>query len=602
MPSHRAVGDVRPSQVITSFGPGAVVDLQTMSIIVAGIDRWRHDPEQAIHEPRLQQALRVEAFFPPRPGEGSRFNRRGSIPAYLFPRYQVCPVGKCRTLSRVADGLVAYNDRAQELECRAPGCTGRSGGKKRALTIPAPFIVACPGGHIDDFPWRSYVHGGSETCDGRLKLYSIGRTGAVGDIRVECSCGEKRRMTDAFSERQADALGPCRRQRPWLGPGNRDSAACAHRDEVRVLQRGATNVWFPVVRSALAVREIASPLGQALSQCEPRQLARVESLRQLKSFMEFEDRLKGFSPDEVWAALRRQRGEIETDEIDLRRPEWDALRDSPELTTDRDEFYLEAGEVPEGFEGHVRRVVCARKLLEVRALRGFTRLEPPGGGSADTLPAKLAPIWREQQSWLPGVQVRGEGIFIEFREEAVAAWETRPAVRARARAMAEKFAEWERQRDIDPSPFPGARYVLLHSFAHAMVRQLALDCGYSASSVRERIYSSCDPERPMAGVLLYTASADSEGSLGGLVDLGSPSRFPDLLANALRGSTYCSSDPLCADHSPDAHASINGAACHACLLASETSCEAFNRFLDRSVLAATMANAELRFFPDATGP
>lgn len=601
MPSRRAVGDVRPSQVITSFGPGAVVDLPNLSIIVAGIDRWRPRPEEAIHEPRLQQALRVEAFHPPRPGEGSRFRRRGSIPAYLFPRYQVCPVRSCRTLSRVGDGLVEYDTSAQALECRVPGCKGRAKGK-RALTIPAPFIVACPGGHIDDFPWRSYVHRGSESCGGRLTLDSVGRTGSVGDMVVKCSCGQRRSMTDAFGEHQALALGPCRRQRPWLGLGNRDSAVCMYENEVRVLQRGATNAWFPVVRSALAVREIASPLGQALSQCDPRQLARITSIERLKRFLEFEDRLASFSPEDVWDALRRQRGEIETDEIDLRWPEWEALRDFPESTSDEGEFYLEASEVPVGFERHLRRVVCARKLLEVRALRGFTRLEPPGGGSSDALPAKIAPIWKEKRRWLPGVQVRGEGIFIEFREDAVAEWETRPGVRDRANAMARKFAEWEKQRRVNPSPFPGARYVLLHSFAHAMIRQLALDCGYSASSVRERIYSSCDSERPMAGVLLYTASPDSEGSLGGLVDLGSPSRFPDLLATALRGSAYCSSDPLCADHSPDAHASINAAACHACLLASETSCEAFNRFLDRSVLAATMARNDLCFFPEVAEP
>ena len=602
MPSRRAVGDVRPSQVITSFGPGAVVDLPNLSIIVAGIDRWLRRPEEAIHEPRLQQALRVEAFHPPRPGEGSRFQRRGSIPAYLFPRYQVCPVPTCRSLSRVGDGLVEYDARAQALECRVPGCAERARGRRRALTIPAPFIVACPGGHIGDFPWRSYVHRGPETCDGRLTLDSVGRTGSVGDIKVECSCGQKRSMTDAFGERQAQALGACRRHRPWLGPGNRDSGGCMYEDEVRVLQRGATNAWFPVVRSALAVREMASRLGQALSQCNPRQLARVTSLEHLRSFLEFEDRLSSFSAEEVWDALRRQRGEIEADEIDLRWPEWEALRDSPEGTSDDGEFYLEASEVPIGFEGHLSRVVCARKLLEVRALRGFTRLEPPGGGTADSLPAKMAPIWKEKQSWLPGVEVRGEGIFIEFREEAVAEWEARPVVRERASAMARKFAEWEEQRGVNPSPFPGARYVLLHSFAHAMIRQLALDCGYSASSVRERIYSSGDSDRLMAGVLLYTASPDSEGSLGGLVDLGSPSRFPDLLATALRGSAYCSSDPLCADHSPDAHASINGAACHACLLASETSCEAFNRFLDRSVLAATMANTGLCFFPELAEP
>lgn len=186
MASRRAIGDVRPSQVITSFGPGSVVDLQTMSIIVAGIDSWPRDPEDAIYEPRLQRALRVEKFFPAKPSSGSFFSRRGTVPAYLFPRYQVCPIFGCRTLSRIGDGLVGYQERTRELVCKAPGCDGRAGGKKRAPTMPAPFIVACAGGHIDDFPWRSYVHRGADGCRRPLKLYSVGRTGSVADLWVEC--------------------------------------------------------------------------------------------------------------------------------------------------------------------------------------------------------------------------------------------------------------------------------------------------------------------------------------------------------------------------------------------------------------------------------
>ena len=598
MASRRAVGDVRPSQVITSFGPGAVVDLQTMSIIVAGIDRWPRNPEDAIHERRLQRALRVDSFFSAKPSEGSFYNRRGTVPGYIFPRFQVCPVENCRTLSSLTEGLIEYDERAKEFICKAPGCKGRSGGKKRAPTMPAPFIIACASGHIDDFPWRSYVHKGSETCRERMKLYSVGRTGSVADMWIECACGAKRSMTSAFDEQQAQALGTCSRRRPWLGPSNRDSAMCQHENDVRALQRGATNAWFPVVRSALAVKETATPLGQALSQCDPRQLEKIDSLARLENYIGFEDHLAEFPAEEVWQALRRMRGEIETDEIDLKWPEWLAFREPPGATSDRDEFYLELGEVPPDFQNHILRVVRARKLLEVRALLGFTRLEPPGTAAGDGAQPDIAPIYRERTDWLPGIEVRGEGIFIELDEEALSAWEERHSVQARAAAMADKFAEWERQRGTEPSPFREARYILLHSFAHAMIRQLALDCGYSASSIRERIYSSVDPNRRMAGVLLYTASPDSEGSLGGLVDLGAQSRFPDLLRGAVRSAARCSSDPLCADHQPDVHASINAAACHACLLVSETSCESFNHFLDRSALTVTMANDLLSFFPD----
>jgi hypothetical protein len=592
----RAIGDVRPSQVITTFGPGAIVDLQTLSVIVAGIDRWPIDEDLAIHEPRLQRALRVKRFCAAKPSEGSFFNKRGTVPTYLFPRYQVCPV--CRTLSAVGEGFTEYDSKWQEIVCKAPGCRGR--GKYRATTLPAPFIVACPSGHIDDFPWREYAHRGATSCRKKLQLYSIAQTGTVADILVQCECGQGRSASDAFGERRADALGQCTRRRPWLG-SSQDSGACSHATDVRAMQRGATNAWFPVVRSALAVKEAATPVGIALNTCSQTQIEKIDTADKLKTLVGLGmfPALESFATEDVWTAILKQRGELETDDIDLRWPEWLAFRDPTSSASDKAKLFLEEGKVPDGFAGFVSRVVLARKLLEVRALVGFTRIDAAGVGTDDSLRPEIAPIYRSRPDWLPAVEVRGEGIFVELDEDAVAQWESKLEVQARSRAMAEKFHQWEAERGTQPSQFPGARYVLLHSLAHTLIRQLSLDCGYSASSVRERIYSSSDPRRRMAGVLLYTASPDSEGSLGGLVDLGGAQRFSELFGGGLRSTTRCSSDPLCADHQPDVHATINGAACHACILASETSCETFNRFLDRSFLIPTMATSALAFFPKA---
>jgi hypothetical protein len=595
----RAVGDVRPSQLITTFGPGAIVDLQTLSVIVSGVDRWPIEDDLAIHEPRLERALRVKRFFSAKPTEGSFFTKRGTVPTYLFPRYQVCPV--CQTLSVIGEGLTTYDAKWQEIACKAPGCRGR--GKRTATTVPAPFIIACASGHIDDFPWRDYVHRGSTPCRKRMQLFSVARTGTVADILIKCECGDTRSASDAFGDRRADALGSCSRRRPWLGVDNYDARPCPHAGDVRAMQRGATNAWFPVVRSALAVKEAATPLGMALSACSPKQIEKVDSMAKLSMLVDagMFPSLEPFPADQAWLAILKQRGEVATDEIDLRWPEWLALRDPSSSAGDKSELFLEPGVIPDFLEGLVANVVLARKLLEVRALVGFTRIDPVGAGTDDSARSGIAPIYRTRSDWLPAVEVRGEGIFVELDETAVAKWEVSPPVVSRAAIMAAKFKQWEADRGSEPSPFPGPRYVLLHSLAHVLIRQLSLDCGYSASSVRERIYSSADPQRPMAGVLLYTASPDSEGSLGGLVDLGSPKRFPDLFTGALRSATRCSSDPLCADHKPDVHATINAAACHACILASETSCETFNRFLDRNVLVPTMATGDLAFFGTVTG-
>ncbi|WP_028884902.1 DUF1998 domain-containing protein [Teredinibacter turnerae] len=598
MSSKRAIGDVRPSQVITTFGPGAIVDLQTLSVIVAGIDGWHLDEDLVIHEPRLQRALKVKRFFSAEPASGNYFTKRGTVPTFLFPRYQVCTHPECATLSEPGEELVEYNEKTQEMECKAPNCKGR--GKFRAPTIPAPFVVACPSGHIDDFPWRAYVHRDADTnCKKRMRLVYSGTTGSVSDIWIYCACDAKRSVSDAFGENRSLALGECTRKRPWLGIKNKDPHECKHSGQLRAIQRGATNGWFPLVRSALSIKEAASPIGQALKKCPQHQVEKIDSQEKLQTLLDMEmfPALTEFKAEDIWQTLLKERGEIETDEIDLRLPEWNAFRDIEGSNQgDQSDFFLEAGEVPDFLADKVERIVLARKLLEVRALTSFTRIDYASGMDDDGMGASRAPIYKERQDWLPAVEVRGEGIFLELTEEALNAWEAEPAVQKRAAAIEQKYKEWAAERGVDADDFPGARYVLLHSLAHVLMRQLALDCGYSESSVRERIYSSTDPERKMAGILLYTASADSEGSLGGLVDLGTKERFPNLIHNALENAKRCSSDPLCADHQPDVHATINGAACHACVLAPETSCEAFNRFLDRNFLVPTMAYSDMAYF------
>lgn len=625
MSSKRAIGDVRPSQVITTFGPGAIVDLQTLSVIVSGIDTWSPQEELVIREPRLERALRVNRFFQAEPVSGGFGYRKGTVPVSVFPRYQVCSNPNCATLSEYrglkygypsledrtgklikeyggdpnVNHLCRYNDITQEIECKAPNCSGRGKGK-RAPTVPAPFVVACPSGHIDDFPWRAYVHrDADDSCRQRMQLVYSGTTGSVSDIWVYCACGKKRSVSDAFGENRSLALGECLRKRPWLGINNIDPDECKHAGQVRAIQRGATNGWFPLVRSALSIKEAASPIGQALKKCPQYQVEKIDSPEKLQTLLDMKmfPALAEFKAEDIWRTIEKARRNIENDEIDLRLPEWNAFRDiAGSNQGEQSDFFLEAGEVPDFLADKVERIVLARKLLEVRALTSFTRIDYASGMDDDDMGASRAPIYKEQQDWLPAIEVRGEGIFLELKEEALIAWEAEPGVQKRAAAIEQKYKEWAAERGVDADDFPGARYVLLHSLAHVLMRQLALDCGYSESSVRERIYSSTDPERKMAGILLYTASADSEGSLGGLVDLGTKERFPNLMHNALENAKRCSSDPLCADHQPDVHATINGAACHACVLAPETSCEAFNRFLDRNFLVPTMAYSDMAYF------
>ena len=234
----------------------------------------------------------------------------------------------------------------------------------------------------------------------------------------------------------------------------------------------------------------------------------------------------------------------------------------------------------------------------MRALRGFTRIESGIDigdlGDVAELNVDIAPLGPTSVTWRPAVELRGEGIFLTLDEQTLRAWETKPEVAAQGRELSFRFAEFQQGRPGGGSgqPFAGMRYVLLHSLAHALIRRLCLNAGYSSSALRERIYSAVGDD-PMAGLLIYTASSDSEGSLGGLVDQAAPEKFGAVLLGALHDAHLC---PLCGAGEFGGAAELNGTACHACLLLAETSCEARNRFLDRAVLVETVGQFSRWFF------
>ncbi|MBI4860174.1 MAG: DUF1998 domain-containing protein [Candidatus Riflebacteria bacterium] len=261
---------------------------------------------------------------------------------------------------------------------------------------------------------------------------------------------------------------------------------------------------------------------------------------------------------------------------------------------------------PGRYGAFLEKVVLAERLREVRSLIGFTRIESPGnfGEAAHTSPELRAPLSRRPPRWIPAAEIRGEGLFIEFREDALTAWLER--VREREEQFRRIYTLIRKARKQEPpeAGFPTLRYVLIHSFSHALLRQLALECGYAAASIRERIYSRPpdQPGGPMAGLLLYTSAPDTEGTLGGLVALGRPEHLERHLDQALEHTRICASDPLCAEHNPgEGHEALHGAACHACLFAAETSCERGNRFLDRTLLVPTVNTADLAYFRDLEG-
>lgn len=319
--------------------------------------------------------------------------------------------------------------------------------------------------------------------------------------------------------------------------------------------------------------------------------------------MGFLNELKGYSIDLLWKALEDQRNLKSKPNQDLRYEEWNVLCRGNAFNADH-EFETEKSMVPSNYTGKIARLIKVRRLVEVRVLRGFTRIDslPDDTDTMDeqydinSRPEFCKP-GMDNTDWLPGLKTRGEGIFIALDESAVQTWEKNVEQLAPLVATAYKNFFLERNTPEDCIPtFPGMRYLLLHTLSHIIIRQLCLNTGYSAASIRERIYSRNSDDIKMAGILFYTATPDSEGSLGGLVEQGESDNFSSLLWQALNNARFCSSDPLCSEMEPGKHGRLNGAACHACLLLPETSCENSNRFLDRSLVVPTVSFEDRCFF------
>jgi hypothetical protein len=366
---------------------------------------------------------------------------------------------------------------------------------------------------------------------------------------------------------------------------------------------GASNSWFGITLSALSIPRHADPLPQLVEDkwvmlqhvVSPEVLAAFRAVGNLRGFEEFDDA-------KVWEAIQAKRSgsTLDSESSDLKEPEWRVFS-VPDTSKNIADFELAPVLPPSGYEAYFEKVVRVERLREVRALVGFTRIDSPGDYSNPSdIPAELrAPLSRNAPTWVPVSEVRGEGLFLHFKRDVLLAWAANNAHRDAEFLCAHRA--WKTARAM-PNPdvgYPGLRFALIHSFSHALMRQLALESGYSAASIRERIY--CDDGTggaQMAGLLLYTAAPDSEGTLGGLVSQGEPGRLGRLIRQALESMQLCSSDPLCGEHHPgnDGTASLHGAACHACQFAPETSCERGNKFLDRSLLVPTFSGDVSPFF------
>ena len=605
MPENR-LGELRRSAAIMTFGPGAVVDFRAdggaVSGVAAGLDEWdRSFPPagllnpQKIHEPRLQRKLSVRGFrLPPVVDEQWRDDAGNPDRRYLvaarFPEWLQCPtcdrIGPARRWAEDAGHAYRY----------CGSCTNRAPGQRKVFVIPVRFIMACCRGHLDEFPWHFWV-GHNVDCsnknEGFLSLKAE-RPGLSGLILVCEKCGARQSMDGVFSAQTWSGLS-CRGRRPWLADADQQCD-----QDPRTLQRGASNLYFPVIESALdippwsdAVQEALGTYWAAIVETDPADRAtfiRILARGDLRVVLE-ELRV---TPEELADRIEERLALYNSDAIlDIRQEEFRQFASGVDTEpNDAREFEVRKVEIPKPLRPFFSRIVRAVRLREVRAIRGFTRIDPPD----DPTSPDVASLSNTVVDWLPAIEVRGEGIFLAFDTAKLHSWERLDDVVARAQQVDNAWArDWRERYGQAPTWHINARFILVHTFAHAMMRQLTLECGYSTAALRERLYVSAG-DNDAAGVLIYTATSDSDGTLGGLQRQGEASRIESSIHAALRAVEWCSSDPLCIGNMLSGPDSLSMAACHACVYAPETACEHFNRFLDRAFLIGLPDKSELGFF------
>ncbi len=609
------------------------------SVITAGLDHWfdvekdatLEESEYQEYDWRLQERLHVARFcLPPdyrsrSQGSDAR-NLRLTVPALRFPLWSFCMY--CKRLERSEPTM------KQIPTCPDAKCGDRTY-KPRMAQVP--FVAICSRGHLDDFPFSEWVHHSAKpSCRGPLRLRSQGGGGLEGQV-VKCDACKKSRslrgITDARTRNNEEhtnlsdqLVGPsdpflCTGAMPWLAQPH---GPCGL--PMRGALRAAGNVYFPKVESSIYLPREDSTISAELREFV-KHPAVSTTMRMVHDFLGPDvtpallraKLLKNVSPevlrpvsDEGLADAYRDlfgagenettapndaNTEVLTGDDEWRYPEYERIRETPEndfLTTSDPGVHDRL--LP--FVGRVRSVDVLR---ETRALRGFTRVIDDAlrlsVGKALLRRHALPP----EQDWLPAYVVKGEGIYIEIDAERLGRWEKQDGVMARAQLITDHYGQIAADRGLQPREL-SPRFVMLHTLAHLMINELVYACGYSSASLRERLYVSNSPSRTMAGILIYTAAGDSEGTMGGLVRMARPNNLLAVLESAVAKATWCSTDPVCMDagakgQGPD---SCNLAACHGCALLPETSCEEFNRFLDRGLVTGTLDEPDLGFFSAMT--
>jgi len=590
---------LRHSQTVSPFGVGAIIDLMKESFIVCDTNKWiefqrGRQLKKIIHDP-FAKTLGVSDFRSAPVMDRNRIRNKlriTTLPVKRFPSWLFC--AKCRKMQE-------WNNE-NELRMEKPECNDCDGGIN---LLPMRFIIVCEDGHIGDVPWRWWAHSDPENrepgkCyDGDLFFNDDPKLGGgLRSLEVRCdACGASRDLSNITVNNVLRSIGEdCPGIHPWEYQPEPNCEKIP-----QVVQRGASNVYFPIVSSALDIHNY-----------EDETDSKIEEIRKNPIFSllitghgneEFSSGLKSQIAKDLQCDVslvekvceNEQGGHVQSHkEIDLESQEYHAFFSNQNEMYSGEKFITEKVALNISQDHHekivalIDEIIIAKKLKEIRALRGFTRLDPEN--------RIVKPSLDDEQDWLPAIEVYGEGIFISFKEKRLQKWEKEMEVTKRSRIIAERVPDSLFARYFPSQISP--RFIMMHTFAHLLIKELSYRCGYSSASLREKIYSRIleNGGESFGAILIYTADGDSEGSLGGLARMG---KYPMIINNVLesfRKAEWCSMDPICKESTGQGFQNLNLAGCHACTLLSETSCVYMNSLLDRGLVLGTVLNKDLGFF------
>lgn len=611
------------SQLLLTYGPGAMLDLPEHAVVVAGLQDWRYGAGwEPLSEdrlvPLLQQQLgdKLSQTFsglrqPPVYDEERHDSYAPGVEVRLFPTWFIID-DKNEAEAAEGDGGATDTEKRRrivefsDLSVTKGGKLTYKGDAKRVDVNPIRFVGACAKGHLQDIDWRRLTHrNGDQSCRKALHWVERGVSSDPSDISVRCTCGAQVTLSDLY---KPHFLGGCACHSPWLTPRWVAEEVCDK--DLKLLPRSATNTYFAQTITVISlsksddrVRQVIAEHGQMITSI--RQLPNF--LTVLRSLPQTSEAFREFSDDEIMRALAEAAEDESAVAPNPKIAEFALLASGKAVIGhDSASSFLYAETLPSEqldlvapWDKALANVVRVHRLREVTCLYGFTRLEPPpSAAESDLDEIRLAVDGADLSrnvEWLPAIEQFGEGIFLHFEPAFIGAWLAGPEVIAKAAEL--KAAEIREAERFGRQPTHlNPAYWALHSLSHAFMTELALECGYPISSLKERIYASASAQQDRFGILIYTSTAGGQGTLGGLSNMAGQSGV--LLARALTRLALCSNDPICAEHvagaNDDRH--LQGAACHACLLVPETSCEARNTRLDRNLLTRTVLGSNLGLF------